>query len=77
MFITSVFAATLPPDTTVPLGIMSVLLMCSLSFLWYTAVAYLFSLPHLRRLSHRAHRGIDRCAGMLFIGFGVKLATSH
>jgi RhtB (resistance to homoserine/threonine) family protein len=76
MFITSVFAATLPSHTSSALGVMSILLICSISFLWYTTVAYLCSWNHFRPLYQRSRQWIERCAGILFIGFGVKLATS-
>ena len=76
MFITSLFAATLPSQTAYSLGVMSVVLMFLISFLWYTSVACLFSLHQVRDIYGRASRWIERCAGILFIGFGVKLAMS-
>jgi threonine/homoserine/homoserine lactone efflux protein len=76
MFITSVFAATLPSHTSYALGVMSILLICTISLLWYTTMVYLFSLNHFRPLYRRSLQWIERCAGILFIGFGVKLATS-
>jgi RhtB (resistance to homoserine/threonine) family protein len=77
MFITSVFAATLPSNTSISLGMMSVGLMCSLSLLWYAGVAYVFSLHHCRAMYQSIHRWIDRCAGILFLSFGVKLVTTQ
>lgn len=77
MFITSLFAATLPSHTSYVLGLMSVLLMVLISFLWYTSVAYLFSLNQFRDIYRRMSLWIERCAGLVFIGFGVKLATSR
>ena len=76
IFVSSVFAATMPADVPFSLGLTSVILMLLISFLWYTIVAYLFSLRQLRALYQRISHWIERFAGILFIGFGVKLASS-
>jgi len=76
-FVTSLFAATMPSDAPFWLGFMSVALMSLISILWYTSVAYVFSLDRFRRLYLNSRIWIERFAGAIFIGFGMKLVTSE
>ncbi len=73
-FVTSLFAATMPANASFWVGAMSVTLMFSISILWYHVVAFVFSLDHFRRLYLKSRLWIDRIAGSIFIGFGLKLA---
>jgi RhtB (resistance to homoserine/threonine) family protein len=75
-FVSSLFAATMPSHAPFSLGIMSVALMCSISILWYTCVACIFSLDQFKRLYLRGRIWIERSAGAIFIGFGLKLVHS-
>lgn len=75
-FVSSLFAATMPPDAPFLLGIMSVALMCLISILWYTCVAFIFSSDRFKRLYLRGSIWIERFAGAIFIGFGLKLVYS-
>ena len=56
---------------------MSVALMSSISVLWYTTVAYVFSLDRFRSLYLKSRIWIERFAGAIFVGFGVKLVTGE
>jgi len=76
-FVTSLFAATMPSNAPFWLGFMSVALMFLISILWYTSVAYIFSLDRFRRLYLKSRIWIERFAGAIFIGFGMKLVTSE
>ena len=76
-FVASLFASTMPQQPSILLGITSILLMLSLSLLWYGAVAYLFSSPRLAIFYQRSRQWIDRIAGVIFIGFGIRLATDR
>ena len=75
-FMTSLFAATIPPNASVKLGILSVVTICSLSALWYSLVAIIFSFNWVKRAYVSYQRYIERVAGGIFILFGIKLATS-
>ena len=75
-FITSLFAATIPPDATAKTGFICILLICSISAIWYSFVAALFSLDFPQRRYNNYKRAIERVAGSIFILFGVKLAVS-
>jgi len=76
-FVTSLFAATMPSNAPFLLGFMSVAVMSLISILWYTFVAYVFSLDHFRGLYQKSRIWIERFAGAIFIGFGVKLVASE
>ena len=76
-FVTSLFAATMPSNAPFWLGFMSVALMSSISILWYTSVAYVFSLDRFRSLYLKSRIWIERFAGAIFIGFGMKLVASE
>jgi threonine/homoserine/homoserine lactone efflux protein len=75
-FITSLFAATTPPNASVKFGIISAVLICSISASWYSFVATVFSFNWAKRAYTNYKRGIERVAGGIFILFGVKLAVS-
>ena len=76
-FVTSLFAATMPANAPLSLGFMSVALMSIISVLWYTTVVYVFSLDRFRSLYLKSRIWIERFAGAIFIGFGVKLVVSE
>lgn len=76
-FVTSLFAATMPSNAPFLLGFMSVALMFLISILWYTSVAYVFSLDRFRSLYLKSRIWIERFAGAIFIGFGMKLVASE
>ena len=76
-FVTSLFAATMPSNAPFLLGFTSVALMSFISILWYTSVAYVFSLDRFRSLYLKSKILIERFAGVIFVGFGVKLVTSE
>jgi len=72
-FVSSLFAATMPPDAPLLIGIMSVGLMTLISILWYTCVACIFSSDQFKRLYLGGRTWIERFAGAIFIGFGLRL----
>jgi threonine/homoserine/homoserine lactone efflux protein len=74
-FVASLFAAAMPPDAPVWLGLLSVALMVAISAVRYSLVAFLFSIGPVQTRHRKARVRIDRLAGALFAGFGVKLAV--
>ena len=76
-FVTSMFAATMPSDAPLWLGYLSVALMSLISILWYTSVAYIFSLDRFRSIYLQSRIWIERFAGVIFIAFGIKLVASE
>ena len=75
-FMTSLFAATIPANASIELGVLSVLTICLISTLWYSLVSVLFSYDAAKRVYEKQKRGIEQIAGALFIGFGLKLALA-
>lgn len=75
-FITSLFAATIPVNASPKLGILCIILICSISALWYSLVATIFSFDLAKRAYEKYQKYIERVAGGIFIIFGIKLATS-
>lgn len=76
-FVTSLFAAALPPEPPLWVGLLCVAVMLSLSLMWYTLLAWMLSGQRSSALYTRGQHWIDRAAGAVFIGFGVRLATGR
>lgn len=73
-FMTSLFAATIPSQPTMELGIAVVAVICSISAFWYLLVATLFSRDLAKRVYSQLKWKIEKIAGLIFTGFGLKLA---
>lgn len=73
-FAASLFAATMPANPPLSLGLTIVAIMTTMSWSWYAIVAVLFSSSRVTRLYQRFQLWIDRFAGLVFIGFGIKFA---
>jgi len=73
MFITSLFASVLPKDPSVSIGILSVIIMASISLLWYSSVVFLFSSRKFSKFYNRIQNWIQGFAGIVFVAFGTKL----
>lgn len=76
-FMTSLFAATIPPNASFELGLLCVALICSISGVWYATVAALLSRNEIKRAYRKHKPAIEKLAGAVFIFFGIKLATSE
>lgn len=73
IFIGSVFAAAMPPEPTLFHGALIIGCMLCISLIWYGFVAYFFSYQGFKTAYQRSRSWIDRIAGVIFIGFGLKL----
>ncbi len=76
------FLTFLPQFTNpmLPLGSQFLLLggiMASLCFIWYMLLAYMLGRVHCMFESYRFQIWLQRCAGAIFIVFGLKLVTTH
>ena len=74
-FVTSLFAATMRPGDPLTTGFAGIALMFVISLVWYSLVAWLFSLQRFRDGYRKARIWIEGIAGLIFIGFGAKLAA--
>jgi threonine/homoserine/homoserine lactone efflux protein len=73
-FMTSLFAATIPPNASIELGVVIVMLICSISAIWYSIVSAAFSYDIAKKLYDKQKQKIEKVAGAIFVGFGLKLA---
>lgn len=74
-FAASLFAATLPPEPALDLGLMAVAAMVAISLVWYGTVSIVFASRRVSCAYGRFRRWLDRAAGIVFAGFGAKMAS--
>ena len=77
MFVTSIFASALPKEPSVLIGMLSVILMTSISLFWYSAVVFLFSSSKVSNRYQQSQNWIQGFAGAAFIAFGTKLISEN
>ena len=73
MFVTSLFATTMPTEPTLALGLTAAAVMTAVSLTWYGIVAWVFASSLVAGWYARGVKLIDRIAGGIFILFGVKM----
>lgn len=69
----SVFTLLLRPNTPASVWLVAILIVAFNTVLWYGSVAALFSYERARHVYRSAHGRINRFAGALLAGFGLKL----
>lgn len=74
-FAASLFAATLPPEPALDLGLMAVAMMVAIALVWYAFVSVVFASRRVSGAYGRFRRWLDRIAGVIFAGFGAKMAS--
>jgi len=72
----SVFAATSASALPRSAQILAVILMPSISFLWYSSLSFMVSSGAARRFLENKHHLFDRVAGVVMMGFGLKLLVT-
>lgn len=75
VFFVSIFATLLPPDASPGLRAIAVVVIVVDALLWHGLLAVVFSTDRARAPYARAKLWIDRCAGAVMVGFGLRLAT--
>jgi threonine/homoserine/homoserine lactone efflux protein len=75
--VASLFAATLPPQPSIALGIGAAAVMTAVAITWYGFVACVLTIRPAAAMFARLRRWIDRVAGLAFLGFGTKLALER
>jgi threonine efflux protein len=73
LFVSSLFAATLPQHPPTALGLAAVGVMFALTLGWYTFVARCLTIRRVAGAFTRFRRWIDRIAGLAFMAFGARL----
>ncbi len=77
MFITSLFASVLPKEPSIFVGVLSVFLMTSISFIWYSIVVFFFSSNRFSKFNNRIQNWVQGFAGIVFVIFGTKLVFGN
>ena len=77
LFVTSLFAATMPAHAPPPLGLAAVALMVAISVGWYSAIACLFTTRRMQDAQAALRRWIDLAAGAAFTAFGLKFVLER
>lgn len=75
-FVASLFAATLPVEHSWIQGASAVATMVLVSSLWYSFVLTVLRNPAVAGAYARGRKTLDAAAGVIFMGFGLKLLTS-
>lgn len=76
-FMTSIFATAIPANASFLFGMVITIMITAISAIWYSFVAFVFS-RHQSRIQYRKLKScIDKLAGIIFIGFGLKLAAEN
>jgi threonine/homoserine/homoserine lactone efflux protein len=73
LFVSSLFAATMPHHPTPALGIAAIGLMFSIAIGWFALVARFLTIRRFADAFARLRHWIDRVAGAAFMAFGAKL----
>lgn len=73
IFITSLFASALPQKSSFFVGMSCVILMTSISLVWYLIVVFILSSKGSQRFFNCYQNWIQSIAGIIFIIFGAKL----
>jgi len=76
-FFTSLFAVSVPPETTAEFKLLIVALVPAIAGVWYALIAATVSLSPITRFYTRARRALEATAGLLFIALGAKLAADR
>lgn len=77
LFISSLFAVTIPSHISSSLGFACIILMGTLSLGWYGLMAWLFSQQAFKQVYLRFKHWLERLSGTIFILFGGTLAVSE
>lgn len=74
-FFLSVFSSVVSPATPDGVKFTYGLVMASALILWFVGVSFFMTTARMRAAFGHASRWINRASGLVFIGFGLKLAT--
>ena len=76
-FFTSLFAVAVPPTAPLWFDGLLISLVIAIAWAWYSSVAWAMATAVFSRAYGRAERAITAAAGVVFVGFGVKLAADR
>jgi threonine/homoserine/homoserine lactone efflux protein len=73
----SLFAATLPQQPSLLLGLAAIAVMATIAMAWYSVVACVLTLRPAAAMFSKLRRWIDGIAGLAFLGLGTRLALER
>lgn len=76
LFYGSVFTTSLPPEPSVTLVVLAVLLVFANSVVWHSSLALLLSRSSIQQAYLRHHRALNRISGVLVGVYGAKLLAA-
>ena len=76
LYFISIFTVVLPSDSPKALVFGSGLLMISITFIWFSLVAYFFTKPKIKSAYLKQEGLINKILGSVLIFFGLKLIVS-
>jgi threonine/homoserine/homoserine lactone efflux protein len=77
VFTSGLFAASMPQHAPIYLGLACVASMFMIAVVWFACVATLLSLDRVSAIFLKNRRWIDRCAGITFMGLGLRFVTER
>jgi threonine/homoserine/homoserine lactone efflux protein len=75
-FFGSLFVATIPPQAPVWVYVVTIVFIVCVSVIWYSLVAFFFSLEKVQSVYHRLKRFLDCITGSILLFLGARLAFS-
>jgi RhtB (resistance to homoserine/threonine) family protein len=75
-FFGSLFVATIPPLAPVWIYVVTIVLIVCVSVIWYSMVAFFFSIEKVQSVYHRSKKFLDCITGSILLFLGARLAFS-
>jgi len=75
-FFGSLFVATIPPQTPVWVYVITIILIVSISIIWYGLVSFFFSIEKVQSVYYRSKKVLDCSTGSMLLFLGARLAFS-
>lgn len=76
-YYTSLFGVMLPSNPSTAVFLLIVATVVTVSGIWWSAIAYFFTMAAVRRWFVKARRWVDGVMGTLLVAFGLKLLLSR
>lgn len=75
-FFGSLFVAVIPPQAPVWVYVVTIILIVCISVIWYSLVAFFFSIEKVQSVYHRSKKFLDCITGSILLFLGARLAFS-
>jgi RhtB (resistance to homoserine/threonine) family protein len=75
-FFGSLFVAVIPPQAPVWVYVVTIVLIVCVSVIWYSLMAYFFSIEQVQSVYHRSKKFLDGITGSILLFLGDRLVFS-